>query len=73
MDISEEKDVIKSKVIELTKKCADIQIMNEYLHIKIGYELINLQNFQERKEKEVDAHKQDLCKKRKSSIRITKK
>ena len=30
--------------------------MKEYLQLKINYELINLQTFQEIKEKEVDAH-----------------
>ena len=63
MEIRKEKDGLQSEVIELTKKCAEVQSMKEDLQRKIESELINLQNFQEQREKEVDVHKQDLGKK----------
>ena len=73
MEIREEKDGLQSEVIELTKICAEVHRIKEDLQRKIEFEIIKLQNFQEQKEKEVDAHKQDLCKIRKDLNKEHKK
>ena len=42
---------LQSEVIELKKKCSEVQIIKEYIQRKIESEIINLQTFQEGRER----------------------